>query len=815
MTRVTASRILFVLFLTAIFTTAINAQNAGTGLYRASSGTQAPKIAQKREAMRAPAVQASLPDCDPHPGTVVSCQMSLQEAVNSGMAQLSSKGLISGDEVAITIDNTQPPPKCNTVHVQLFIEFYGPAASDANVQLIKDAIESLWNGRTSSDGRQIQVEVVTRTAPGVDNPPGTKGFHEIKLVDTDVRDVVNGMGTDFDINRGTGSAEWSAGAEDNVYAHEAGHLMMFPDYYDDYDKLPDGTWQNQSNNQIVTADQLADWLVRTYPNKSLAERKQLLDNTPVGKGVSLVQPGHEGDLMGSYVNGAVQLPEIDAIAAHADGIVVTVDPGEVMVSKDPSRQSVVITHAENIFVPSGETKTCGGLYASCIDGNKLWSDLHTGFDLAPPLGEWPPNAAAALLLKLARYIDTHALYEGLGGQEAIWRLTDNEGNYLAGGGDILWNAGIRVRDSIYYFVHPVDPDSSLPNSVFTIPPQVVEPRVTPAAMLVQPGARIRWSGSILRPASTEKNTRYSWTLGKPDSSSAALANPGSDTLDFTADKRGLYLPLALISRTGFAAYPSARGGVLVAADAMTETFESGTLRRGAPFFWGTTDYDPWVVSDSDSFTGRYALRSTNRHPFIDSTSDLGVKITIPAEGDISFAYRAGSGIFIFNVDGNPNDLYAYDKLEKSWQYASYHLAAGTHTLVWIYSGCTPADSSGAMTETGAWLDDVFFPPSATLIRTAADEIPAPAGFSLAQNYPNPFGASTRIAYSLASPQQVTLILYDALGHEIRRLVDQAQSSGAHSVRLDAAGLARGAYFYRLTAGSFSAMKGIVVLNNEQ
>ena len=48
---------------------------------------------------------------------------------------------------------------------------------------------------------------------------------------------------------------------------------------------------------------------------------------------------------------------------------------------------------------------------------------------------------------------------------------------------------------------------------------------------------------------------------------------------------------------------------------------------------------------------------------------------------------------------------------------------------------------------------------------------------------------------------MSLKLYDALGREIRTLVDEVQGAGHHQVTLNANGLASGMYFYRIRAGS--------------
>lgn len=77
--------------------------------------------------------------------------------------------------------------------------------------------------------------------------------------------------------------------------------------------------------------------------------------------------------------------------------------------------------------------------------------------------------------------------------------------------------------------------------------------------------------------------------------------------------------------------------------------------------------------------------------------------------------------------------------------------------------------------------------------------------SIEQNYPNPFNPSTTIVYSLDSPQQVRLGVYDITGRLIDTLVDEYQSAGRYSVvwRARQSGTpnpASGLYVARLQAG---------------
>ena len=88
--------------------------------------------------------------------------------------------------------------------------------------------------------------------------------------------------------------------------------------------------------------------------------------------------------------------------------------------------------------------------------------------------------------------------------------------------------------------------------------------------------------------------------------------------------------------------------------------------------------------------------------------------------------------------------------------------------------------------------------------------------ALQSNHPNPFNASTRIPYRLASPGPVRLVIFNALGQPVRTLVDEFQVAGPYVVPWDGRDdrgrrVANGAYLYRLQARAQVQVRRMVVL----
>ena len=87
----------------------------------------------------------------------------------------------------------------------------------------------------------------------------------------------------------------------------------------------------------------------------------------------------------------------------------------------------------------------------------------------------------------------------------------------------------------------------------------------------------------------------------------------------------------------------------------------------------------------------------------------------------------------------------------------------------------------------------------------------PNEFSISQNYPNPFNPSTKITYSLPEAGNVKLSVYDALGREVKLLVDKFENAGRHTVEFNASKLSSGVYFYRVEyQNNFTTKKMILM-----
>jgi hypothetical protein len=79
----------------------------------------------------------------------------------------------------------------------------------------------------------------------------------------------------------------------------------------------------------------------------------------------------------------------------------------------------------------------------------------------------------------------------------------------------------------------------------------------------------------------------------------------------------------------------------------------------------------------------------------------------------------------------------------------------------------------------------------------------PNEFHLYNNYPNPFNPSTKIQFSVPEKSNVAIVVFNSLGQEVARIINQELSAGSHSVTFNANKLSSGVYICKLSATSAS------------
>jgi hypothetical protein len=121
---------------------------------------------------------------------------------------------------------------------------------------------------------------------------------------------------------------------------------------------------------------------------------------------------------------------------------------------------------------------------------------------------------------------------------------------------------------------------------------------------------------------------------------------------------------------------------------------------------------------------------------------------------------------------------------------------------------TDVDGSSTMTDGGVWHALPMFTVSTG---TGVTEREVPKEFILLPNYPNPFNPGTTIQFGLPKRTFVSLTIFNTMGEQVAKLVDDDQEAGYYSVRFNASSLSSGVYFYRMQAGSFVQTRKLLLI----
>ena len=101
--------------------------------------------------------------------------------------------------------------------------------------------------------------------------------------------------------------------------------------------------------------------------------------------------------------------------------------------------------------------------------------------------------------------------------------------------------------------------------------------------------------------------------------------------------------------------------------------------------------------------------------------------------------------------------------------------------------------------------------TSTLIIGNGGQTDLPQEYVLYNNYPNPFNPETNIKYEIPENSNVTIKIYNMLGHEVKTLINEEKTAGIYQVQWDGRDdsgqfMASGMYVYRLFTDDFIASR---------
>ncbi|WP_304129696.1 choice-of-anchor V domain-containing protein [Ignavibacterium album] len=146
---------------------------------------------------------------------------------------------------------------------------------------------------------------------------------------------------------------------------------------------------------------------------------------------------------------------------------------------------------------------------------------------------------------------------------------------------------------------------------------------------------------------------------------------------------------------------------------------------------------------------------------------------------------------------------------QNWNAIAFIAGKGTSTEKNYYSFVDKNSGSG---EYLYRLKQIDFDGNYTYSDTIQVNLTSPSGFTLYQNFPNPFNPATKISWHSPVSSWQTLKIYDMLGNEIATPVNEFLEAGNHSIELNALDLRMqsGVYIYQIRSGNYS-MSGKMIL----
>ena len=224
-----------------------------------------------------------------------------------------------------------------------------------------------------------------------------------------------------------------------------------------------------------------------------------------------------------------------------------------------------------------------------------------------------------------------------------------------------------------------------------------------------------------------------------------------------------------------------------------EDFETGDFTA---FDWQMGGDADWVITNDNPFNGSYSSKSGNISN--NRNSELIISVFLASSDEITFARKVSSedtyDKLKYYVDGVKIAEWSG---EKDWEVVSYELSAGQHILTWTYE----KDINSVSGSDCGWVDDIIFPPSATVI--GVGETILENSFSI---FPNP-GTGIFSLQINSDLRKANVVVYNTLGNRIESISTMYK---AGLIKLNLVGVEPGLYFVEVQAGENRMIKKVIV-----
>ena len=231
-------------------------------------------------------------------------------------------------------------------------------------------------------------------------------------------------------------------------------------------------------------------------------------------------------------------------------------------------------------------------------------------------------------------------------------------------------------------------------------------------------------------------------------------------------------------------------------------------------------YDYWVTNNVTYYYRVYAYEGNNRSDYSNIAYATAIidTVNIPmAPSNLIISDTTSTSITINWQDNSSNEsgfiIARRTQDEVTFRYIdtvgtdilTYQEVGLTPDVLYLYKVCSYNDFG---------LSDFTNTVSAVTTKSTnivAQNISTAQSYFLGNNYPNPFNPETNIKFAVTERSYVKLTVYNSLGIEVERLIDQSLTPGTYLVKWKAGNFASGVYFYGIETDRFSEVKKMILI----
>jgi photosystem II stability/assembly factor-like uncharacterized protein len=241
--------------------------------------------------------------------------------------------------------------------------------------------------------------------------------------------------------------------------------------------------------------------------------------------------------------------------------------------------------------------------------------------------------------------------------------------------------------------------------------------------------------------------------------------------------------------TGTGVYSSSNGGLswTTLNEGLTDLDITALTFKGADLFAGTGSKGVFRSTD----------HGANWTPANNGMEDQQV-LSFAVKGESLFAGTFVGGV-LHSTDNGANWItISHSSIFDPWVKIPFTIHGLVVDNTYLYAGDR---------KTGVWRR----PLSELITSVPLPSVEVNSGYTLEQNFPNPFHTSTKIRFSVPCRTHVVLKVFDQSGRDVTVLVNKDFTPGTYEESFDGKHLSNGIYYYQMQAGEFIQTRKIMLL----